>query len=560
MYHHEDHDCYVTNKIYHFYLNGFVTNLSINTKDEGSVDCHKAVLVAMSEYFRLMFDVGSADVDINVLELNITSSIVKDVLQFIYKGTTDIHDDNVELLLVQSIDMQLHQLTQQCKDFVEKNLSIDNVVRYHECSMSLQYEPLSMITSAYIKNNCTQLLSTGNLTQLRINNLKSLLAYMNADGIEERVKLDSVLQWLTVHSDCNESAELLSAIQFDELTIDCLKSIKDNPLLEQQHKLLIQESLNMKYEQELEKQRMEMQIERKMFAKEKIVSKKQQQQQQQQQQQRKQTQEEVLVMKTTSEQIKQYNVKTRKWIKVMNVPDWVDDCTSWYASEHRIIIAGADPDSVNADRVAVLDMKSRGVKELPRLPAVRCCPGVVVDGDEVYIIGGAGSSGTVTNTMYYTNITQNNGWTTLPTMPTETCSSVISVDSDHIYVFGGYSETGTQIYNKHTQQWSRGATIPAECNMDRGRCIKEGNKFTIITRDTMMEYNSNDDTWKIVKQYKPYEWTSSAVSYKGDILSCGIHKKNKISRYDADSDDVWVDTDINVSDIEDESYLFKIYI
>ena len=119
----------------HLALNGFITNLSINTKEEGSVDCHKAVLVAMSEYFRLMFDVGSADVDINVLELNTTSEIVKDVLQFIYKGTTDIHDDNIEITLAQSIDMQLHQLTQQCKDFIEKNLSIDNVVYYHECSM-----------------------------------------------------------------------------------------------------------------------------------------------------------------------------------------------------------------------------------------------------------------------------------------------------------------------------------------------------------------------------------------------------------------------------------------
>ena len=115
MYHHEDHDCYVTNKIYHFYLNGFETNLSINTKDEGSVDCHKVVLVAMSEYFRLMFDVGSADVDNNVLDLNTTSDIVKDVLQFMYKGTIDISDANVELLLPQSINMQLHQLTQQCK-------------------------------------------------------------------------------------------------------------------------------------------------------------------------------------------------------------------------------------------------------------------------------------------------------------------------------------------------------------------------------------------------------------------------------------------------------------
>ena len=632
MYHHEDHDCYVTNKIYHFYLNGFVTNLSINTKDEGSVDCHKAVLVAMSDYFRLMFDVGSAGVDINVLELNTTIEIVKDVLQFIYKGTTNIHNANVELLLAQSIDMQLHQLTQQCKDFIEKNLSIDNVVRYHDCSMNLQYEPLSMITSAYIKNNCKQLLSTGNLTQLRINNLKSLLAYMNADGIEEHIKLDIILQWLTVHSDCNESAELLSAIQFDELSIDCLKSIKDNPLLEQQHKLLIQESLNIKYEQELEKQRMEMQKERKMLEKEKQVIKKQQKQQQQQQQlqkqqqhqqqqqkqqqqqqqqqqqkqqqqqqqqqkqqqqqqkqqqqqqkqqqqqhkqqqqqqqqqqqklqQQQQTQEEVLVMKTQSKQIKQYNVKTRKWIELINAPDWVDDlCTSWYASEHRIILAGAGPDSVNADRVAVLDMKSRGVKELPRLPAALGQPGVIVDGDEIYIIGGCDRR-SVTNTMYYTNITQNNGWTTLPTMPTATHASVISIDSDHIYVFGGGSldATQTQIYNKHTQQWSRGATMPAGCNMYRGRCIKEGNKFTIITDDTMMEYNSNDDTWKIVKKYNSDGWNSSAVSYKGDILSCAIHKKNKISRYDPGSDDVWVETDIDVSDIADGCYLFKVYI
>ena len=76
----------------------------------------------------------------------------------------------------------------------------------------------------------------------------------------------------------------------------------------------------------------------------------------------------------------------------------------------------------------------------------------------------------------------------------------------------------------------------------------------------MMEYNSNDDTWKIVKQYKTYRRFISAVSYKGNILSCGIHKENKISRYDADSDDVWVETDIDVSDISDGCFLFKVYI
>ena len=158
-------------------------------------------------------------------------------------------------------------------------------------------------------------------------------------------------------------------------------------------------------------------------------------------------------MKTKSNQIKQCDVYTRKWVALMTAPDWVDVYTSWYASEHRIVIAGAHYDSVNADRVAVLDMKSRKVKELPRLPAARRWPGVVVDDDEVYIIGGWDRSATATNIVYYTNITQNNGWTTLPTMPTATYTSVISVDSDHIYVFGDASGvTLTQIYNKHTKQ------------------------------------------------------------------------------------------------------------
>ena len=559
MYHHEDHDCYVTNKIYHFYLDGFATNLSINTKDEGSVDCHKAVLVAISEYFRLICDVGSADVDINVLELNTTSDIVKDVLQFIYKGTINIHDDNIESLLVQSINMKLHQLTQQCKDFMEKNLSIDNVIQYHECSMSLQHEPLSMITRVYIKNNCAQLLSTGNLTKLRIDTLKPLLSHINTDGVEERIKLDIILQWMTVHSDCNLSAEMLSAIQFDELTIDCLKSVKDNPLLEQ-HKSLIQESLNMKYEQEFAKQREEIEKERIMLEKQKLVIEKQQQ---------RQTQEEYLVMKTKKKQIGQYNFITKKWIDLRNirVPDWEDGNTSWYVSEHCIFIAGSDWDSINGDRVAVLDMMSLEVKELLRLPAARSCPGVVVDGNEVYIMGGWDRSHTVKNTMYYTNLTQDNGWTTLPTMPTATSGSVISVDSDHIYVFGGLSaNVQTQIYNKHTQQWSLGATMPHGCSMRNGRCIKEGNKFAIITDNTMMEYNSNDNTWKVVKQYKTYSRVipagrtvyTSAVPYKGDILSCGIHKENKISRYDPDSEDVWVETDIDVSGMARERYLFNI--
>ena len=76
-----------------------------------------------------------------------------------------------------------------------------------------------------------------------------------------------------------------------------------------------------------------------------------------------------------------------------------------------------------------------------------------------------------------------------------------------------------------------------------------------------MEYNSNDNTWMIVKKFRSCgAHLSVNVSYKGDILACGTHKKkNKILRYDPDSD-VWVRTDIDISDIKDPLYFFIAYI
>ena len=201
-----------------------------------------------------MLHVGSSDEDINVLELNTTSDTVKDVLQFVYTGTTNIHIGNAELLLTQSMELELHGLTQQCIGFIEENLSIDNVIQYYACSVDLSCDPLSMITSEYIRHNYTEVLQTKNITKLQIGHLESLLESMDRATDEEHRKLDVVLQWFAEHSDCSECAALISAIKFNELSIEYLISVIDSPLLEQPHKLSMQVALNMKYEQQLEMQ------------------------------------------------------------------------------------------------------------------------------------------------------------------------------------------------------------------------------------------------------------------------------------------------------------------
>ena len=185
-------------------MNGFLTDLSITTVDNLTLDCHKAPLIAKSGHFKQMFDDCSFDVGFNVIDLDTTSDVLKDALQFIYKDIADLHAGNVESLLVLSNKMELHQLTQQYKNYMEKNLSVNNVMQYHEHAMSLQDEPLSTITYTYIKNECLQLLSNKGFAKLHVDNLKSLLTYLNRfSSVKEYRKLDIILQWKEAHGECS---------------------------------------------------------------------------------------------------------------------------------------------------------------------------------------------------------------------------------------------------------------------------------------------------------------------------------------------------------------------
>ena len=253
MYLSDDHASKVTHEISAFQSRGFLTNLSVyGTTDKEAVKCHKVVLIAMGDRFRQIFAFSDE------LKTPETTANLRDLMRYIYIGRVYISDCNAADFLCLSLYFKLHQLTEHCLDWIKNNLTIRNVFMYH----SVQYGPLSVITGKYLKNNCTQLLPTGKLKRWEINDMKKLLtAFITEDFIEDHIKLDVILPLLTTHTYYEEiayyeeSAELLSAIKWNKLNIDCLKIINDNPaLLEQKHKVLIQELLNVKYEEELVKQ------------------------------------------------------------------------------------------------------------------------------------------------------------------------------------------------------------------------------------------------------------------------------------------------------------------
>ena len=184
----------------------------------------------MSEYFKVMIEDSSCDVDFDVLpDVNTTGDILCNILRFMYTGKSVIDVSNVGLLLRQSILMQLHRLSQQCFEFIVNGLTADNVIQYFKLSVSLHHEPLSMVTSRYIKNNYAQLVSAGSLATLLIEDFQSLLFWISIDGVEKDFKADIIRHWLATHTDCKERGKLLTAIQIDELLFENLECVQRNP-------------------------------------------------------------------------------------------------------------------------------------------------------------------------------------------------------------------------------------------------------------------------------------------------------------------------------------------
>ena len=98
-------------------MNGFALNFGLHTQDNEVIGCHRAVLFAMCKGFRQMCDKsddGHFDVDMKYLIMNTTRETVEHLMQLLYTGRVDIHDDNVEAILTQSSKLQLHELVQHC--------------------------------------------------------------------------------------------------------------------------------------------------------------------------------------------------------------------------------------------------------------------------------------------------------------------------------------------------------------------------------------------------------------------------------------------------------------
>jgi hypothetical protein len=116
-------------------LNQLLCDCTIKTEDNKNFLVHRIILSASSEYFRALFTNGMADTNQEMIKINgIDSETMGLIIDWIYTKNICIHFENIERLFVAADQLQEFSLFEKCVQFLEENMTYENVIDLRKLS------------------------------------------------------------------------------------------------------------------------------------------------------------------------------------------------------------------------------------------------------------------------------------------------------------------------------------------------------------------------------------------------------------------------------------------
>ena len=197
--------------------------------DGMSLDCHKTVLAAASDYFKTEFTNNTNET--NILDVSFsTIDALKLVIRYIYTGLCEFTLDNVCGVLQTSHQLQLCGLISACEDYVMA-LDFVDLVKCFNALLASNCKNLADYATERVQQYLTELLV---MPELEFLNVKSLMAVLEKStaNINEDVKLKIILKRFP-DGDCDGLECLFAQIKFENLSTSYLCDIQNHKLMQQ---------------------------------------------------------------------------------------------------------------------------------------------------------------------------------------------------------------------------------------------------------------------------------------------------------------------------------------
>ncbi|XP_016659557.1 ring canal kelch homolog isoform X2 [Acyrthosiphon pisum] len=171
-------------------------DIRFKTDDGTIIFGHKNVLMAASPYFSAMFsnfDESNKDL-VNIRELD--STILRQLVDYIYTGEIMITKENVQVLLPTANLLQLNYVSGACAEFLQTQLDPSNCIGIKEFADLHNCMELVLSSEAYIKKRFLEVAECDEFLSLSFQKLLELISCNDLSVSFEEKVFECVINWV----------------------------------------------------------------------------------------------------------------------------------------------------------------------------------------------------------------------------------------------------------------------------------------------------------------------------------------------------------------------------
>ena len=485
------------------------------TTNNTSIECHKLVLSSASSYFsQLLCD---SEHNTNIIDVTpLPEHILRTVVAFMYNSEYVIDDENVIELLKFSGTWNLDVLAKLCVEYMNDNITINNACRFYNFALDNDDQHKSQIANDFIREHFTSLHESGQLSELSLKNFTTIIEHDEINVINEDVIFSTAVQIINQQTSVEDINRCLELIRFSHTSGDFLVNVildhqlmKDPPRDRYPREAILYQ-LNKVSTPEVKPPRY---WGREIY----YISK--------------------------DHSMYQYVSKdgNNEYVKMMNIPEWVDGYSSVASHRKRVVIVGGWNNGSGDKRALLLDMRDNTkVTQLPDLPEPLCYTSVVLSDNDVYVVGGYNNRSDYLSSVYYLSL-GSDAWQIKKSMPHALRSPLVIQHQQCIYVLGGYIngyQSSVSQYNIEDDTWKQCSDMPVGCDREETGVVVHEDKIKLITVDKCLMYADDTDTWTVKQYHKLGDRVNAFV--RGGQICAAVENDGTYSMmsYD-DVDNVW---------------------
>ncbi|XP_045193063.2 kelch-like protein 26 [Mercenaria mercenaria] len=447
--------------------------------EKDRLPAHRVVLASCSEYFRAMFTDGLLESRLDEICLNgVTSTGMRNLIDFAYSSKIDIDAGNVEDVLCAANHIQLMPVVEACVNFLKSHIMLSNCVDMLSIAELFTLHDLTQYVYKYISKNISSLGMTAEFYKLSDSQLENLL-HLNypVDCVESDV-LSAVIGWLVNHYGYNVEIafKYLSKISFSSMTLEEVQSIPNFTDLD---KMLSEEKDGYRLQ--------------------KLIR----------------------------------NIPSSSAL----VPGLIN--VRGYR-ESVIVCGGFRPGTGMNNNVENYDIATGKMQYLTHVPHVdQCNFGITVTKNKLFVIGGCYNDDHMEEFIHgygFCYDPAKNKWEMVPPMLMERCRFYLGSVQNRLYAIGGdpSASTGTaefaqcECYDIETKRWQPIAPLPGNRMEHAGTAVEDSLFVSGGLQDqegpvfnTFFKYDTNTDMWMQLPAMPSARADHSMFSYSGKIYVIG---------------------------------------